>query len=314
MPSHHIDAQGWSGRDDPEDGVLSKRVHNHVVIRTTKPLCSRAIIGFASEAGVRRNKGRIGAKKGPTALRGALSGLAMPEPFSPIRDIGDIIVEDDDLEAGQVLLGRHIDKALVHHERVIVFGGGHETAYGSYLGLSSHFPNKKIGIINLDAHLDLRNLGVEGASSGTPFNQIRALSPSRFDYLCIGVAKESNTQALIQRAADWGVKIVYDHDIIRNPESADREINEMASRCDIIYLTIDIDLMPHFQAPGVSAPAARGVPFSTVEHLVKTVLKACQIEDCLLPLADIVELSPKYDKDSMTAKTAAILALRLLQG
>lgn len=313
MPSYHRDAQGWSGRDDPEDGALSKRVHNHMVIGATNPLCSRAIIGFASEAGVRRNKGRIGAKKGPTALRNALSGLATPEPFSPIRDLGDVIVEDDDLEAGQVLLGKHIDTALAHHKRVLVFGGGHETAYGSYLGLSSHFPDKKIGIINLDAHLDLRNLGAEGASSGTPFNQIRALSPSGFDYLCIGAAKESNTQALLQRAADWGVKIVFDDDILRNPECADHEIYAMAGRCDIIYLTIDIDLMPHFQAPGVSAPAARGVPFLTVEHLVKTVFKACQTENCLLPLADIVELSPEHDRDSMTAKTAAVLALRLLQ-
>ena len=313
METHHKNAQEWVGRDDPEDGALSKRVHNYVVANGTGNECSRAIIGFASEAGVRRNKGRVGSKEGPKALRAALSGLSTPKDFSSIMDLGDIIVEEDDLEEGQALLGQHIDIALSKYERVVILGGGHETAFGSYLGLSTHYPEKKIGIINLDAHLDLRNIGEKGASSGTPFNQIRNLSPSRFDYLCIGVAAESNTQALLQRANDWGVRIISDHDIIESPDCADREIHEMAKRCDIIYLTIDIDLMPHFQAPGVSAPAARGVPFATVEHLVKSVLKACQKENCLMPLADIVELSPKHDRDSMTAKTAAVLALRLLQ-
>lgn len=307
MTSYHKAAEPWTGRDDPEDGPLSKRVYNYM-----SETGNRAIIGFASEAGVRRNKGRLGAKQGPTALRKALSGLSTPSNFQNLKDLGDIIVDSDDLEAGQVLLGKHIDEALEHHQRVIVLGGGHETAYGSYLGLSTHYPDQKIGIINLDAHLDLRNIGENGPSSGTPFNQIRELSPSTFDYLCIGVAKESNTQALISRAVEWGVKIIYDQDLLTDSHSADHAITAMAQRCDIIYLTIDIDLMPHFQAPGVSAPAVRGVPFTMVERLVQFVLSECHTNNCILPLADLVELAPEHDINSMTAKTAATLALMLL--
>lgn len=307
MTAYHKASELWIGRDDPEDGPLSKRVHNYVSETGT-----HAIIGFASEAGVRRNKGRLGAKQGPTALRKALSSLSTPNGFHSFKDLGDVIVDGDGLEAGQALLGQHIDEALADHKRVVVFGGGHETAYGSYLGLSAHYPDKKIGIINLDAHLDLRNIGTAGPSSGTPFNQIRNLSPETFDYLCIGVAKESNTQALISRATDWGVRIIYDQDLLADILSADHAITAIAKRCDIIYLTIDIDLMPHFQAPGVSAPAVRGVPFTTVEHLVQFVQSECQTNNCLLPLADLVELSPEHDINSMTAKSAAMLALMLL--
>lgn len=307
MTSYHKPAELWTGRNDPEDGPLSKRVHNYLS-KTAK----YAVIGFASEAGVGRNKGRLGSKEGPQALRKALSGLSTPRDFQNIKDLGDIIVDGDDLEAGQALLGQHVDNALSRHDRVIVFGGGHETAYGSYLGLSAHYPDKRIGIINLDAHLDLRNVGSNGPSSGTPFNQIRVLSPETFDYLCIGAARESNTQALISRAADWGVNIIYDHELISDIRCADKAIAKMSERCDLIYLTIDIDLMPHYQAPGVSAPAARGVPFATVEHLVNMVMQECRQNKCLLPVADIVELSPKHDVDGMTAKTAAVLVLRLL--
>lgn len=308
MISYHKAAEPWTGRDDPEDGPLSKRVYHYMGKKGR-----RAIIGFASEAGVRRNKGRLGAKQGPAALRAALSSMAVPKGFEAVSDLGDICVEGDDLEAAQGLLGQHIDDALNHHERVIVFGGGHETAYGSYLGLSAHYPDQKIGIINLDAHLDLRNIGENGPSSGTPFNQIRALSPDRFDYMCLGVARESNTQALISRAENWGVTIIYDQDLQSDIHRADDAVANIAKRCDIIYLTIDIDLMPHYQAPGVSAPAARGVPFACVEYLMAQIIKSCAEHNCRLPVADIVELSPIHDVNNMTAKTAALLAMILLQ-
>lgn len=309
MPAIHIPPIPWSGRDDSEDGAKAKRIWQFA-----GDSGSRALLGFASEAGVHRNKGRVGARQGPQALRKALSGFAAPTDAQPFADLGDVEVEGDDLEAGQAMLGQHVARALAQHDRLIVLGGGHETAYGSYLGLRAHFPDQHIGIINLDAHLDLRTPGAAGPSSGTPFNQMRQADPDGFDYLCIGLAEESNTVALFDRAADWGVHMVMDHALIRDHTAADGEIQAIAARSDILYLTIDIDLLPHYQAPGVSAPAPRGVPLSTVEHLVEAVMSAADSHGCTLPLADIVELSPPHDRDQMTAKSAALLVRRLLCG
>lgn len=307
MTVTHLPPRLWTGREDPEDAPLSRRVFHYMGDEGSK-----AVIGFACDAGVSRNKGRIGAKAGPEALRAALTNLAVPVDFPKCTDLGDVCVDDNALEAGQDLLAETLGGALGRYDRVLVFGGGHETAYGSYQGLRRAFPDKSIGIINLDAHLDLRAIGEAGPSSGTPFYQIRQHEGDTFDYLCIGAAKESNTQALLKRAKDWGVKIVHDTDLLENPHSAEPQIDAIASRNDLIYLTIDIDLLPHYQAPGVSAPAARGVPFQTVEHLVSQVLQSCAKHKRPLPLADIVELSPQYDRDNMTAKSAAYLALRLL--
>ncbi len=309
MPATHIPPQPWTGRDDSEDGERARRIYQYA-----GESGDRALLGFASEAGVARNKGRIGARQGPQALRKALSGFAAPANAKPFADLGDVEVEGDDLEAGQTMLGEHVANALSRFERLIVLGGGHETAWGSYQGLRAHFPERKIGIINLDAHLDLRTPGAAGPSSGTPFNQMRNADPDGFDYLCIGLAEESNTVALIERAADWGVRMVMDHALIADQEAADGEIQAIAERSDILYLTTDIDLLPHYQAPGVSAPAARGVPLSTVEHLVETVMTAAASNGCTLPLADIVELSPPHDRDGMTARSAALLVRRLLYG
>lgn len=309
MPVTHIPPQPWTGRDDSEDGAKAKRLWQFA-----GDSGDRALLGFASEAGVARNKGRVGARQGPQALRKALAGFAAPADARPFADLGDVDVEGNDLEAGQALLGEHVARALGQHDRVIVLGGGHETAWGSYQGLRAHFAKERIGIVNLDAHLDLRAPGAAGPSSGTPFNQMRQADPGGFDYLCLGLAEESNTLALFERAADWGVHMVMDHALIADRAAADAEIAAIAQRSDILYLTIDIDLLPHYQAPGVSAPAARGVPLSTVEHLVETVMQAADAHGCALPLADIVELSPPHDRDGMTARSAALLVRRLLCG
>lgn len=307
MTVYHTAPQPLSGRSDVEDGPSAKRVYHYV--QNNAP---NAILGFACDVGVKRNKGRLGAKQGPTAIRRALANLAAPRTLIPFTDLGDIEVEGDDLELGQDTLAQHVSQALLQHNRLIVLGGGHETAYGSYLGIRLAYPEKRIGIINLDAHLDLRNIGENGPSSGTPFNQIRKLDPKGFDYLCLGAAKESNSEALFARAKDWGVNIVFDTDLLADPYCAKAKIDALISRSDIIYLTVDIDLLPHYQAPGVSAPAIRGVAFTTVEFIISQILSACKDFGTPLPLADFVEVSPPHDKDDLTAKCAAILALPLM--
>lgn len=308
MPARHIPRAKWRGRQDPEDGVTAKRFYHFEADGSPN-----AVIGFRCDAGVRRNQGRTGAKEGPTAIRTALSNLPALSGMQTFTDLGDIEVNGDDLEQGQALLAGHVEQALNSHDKLLVLGGGHETAWASYLGLAKRYPDRQIGIINLDAHLDLRNIAAVGPSSGTPFNQIRNFAPERFDYLCLGVAEEANTTALFERAADWGVNMIDDKSLIKDIHAADAEIEALVERSDMVYLTIDIDLLPHYQAPGVSAPATRGVPLAAVEHLVDHVIETCAVKNCRMPLMDIVEVSPTFDRDNMTAKIAAVLARRFLR-
>ncbi|MEM6533810.1 MAG: formimidoylglutamase [Myxococcota bacterium] len=296
-----------TGRDDTEDGPRARRVFQCV-----DAVGQGGILGFASDAGVKRNKGRPGASRGPDAIRKALFGLPAPAELGAIVDFGDVVVSGDGLEAGHALLAEHVAEALHSQQRLVVLGGGHETAFGSFMGLRARFPDAVIGIINVDAHLDLRNVGAAGPSSGTPFNQIRSLEPEQFRYACLGVAREANTEALFDRACQWSVDIVHDAALLEDPTAADPVIERVVTDADLIYLTLDIDVLPHFQAPGVSAPATRGVPLTTVERIVGEVIDACSRTETPLPLMDIVEVSPPFDRDGVTAKTAAYLALRYL--
>ncbi|MCP2678878.1 formimidoylglutamase [Maricaulaceae bacterium NA33B04] len=307
MPVSHLPADPWTGRSDPEDGPGALRLH-HLV----GPVAHRGLMGFACDAGVARNKGRIGAKDAPDAIRKAMANLSADDQATVFTDLGTVAVEGDDLEAGQALLTQSLQEPLSQMKRVLVLGGGHETAFASYSALAQAFADHSIGIINLDAHLDLRAVGEAGPSSGTPFHQIRALNPDRFDYLCLGMAEESNTTAIKDRARDWGVQIVSDRQVNADITTGLEAISDLIARNDLVYLTIDMDVLPHFAAPGVSAPAARGVALEHVEAFIDHVLAEVQAGKAALPLADIVEVNPRFDQDGATARTAAVLARTLL--
>src|SRR5690606_16177275 len=88
-------------------------------------------------------------------LRGILSGLPYHSKGG-IVDAGDVVCEGSDMEGAQEELSNRVAQILNYGGRPIVLGGGHEVTYGHYLGVRKAFPEKSIGIINLDAHLDIR--------------------------------------------------------------------------------------------------------------------------------------------------------------
>ncbi|GEK48487.1 formimidoylglutamase [Bisbaumannia pacifica] len=303
-----IDMSPWAGREDPEADSLRW----HQVIEPLKPSAAPgvALVGFACDAGVARNRGRIGAAKGPRALRQALAPLAWHRQ-APAHDAGDIACHgDDDMEAAQARLAERVAELMGQGHLPIVLGGGHEVAFGSWSGLARHLedgdgPVPTVGIINFDAHFDLRD-PAQVRSSGTPFAQIADACEARgwpFRYACLGVSRAANTRALFSRAAELDVLVREDHEI--TPARLERlgdELDAFIGQCDLVYLTLDIDVLPACEAPGVSAPAAHGVPLALLEPLLTRVRDSGK-----LALVDLAELNPDVDIDQRTARAAARL-------
>lgn len=272
-----------------------------------------ALIGFASDEGVRRNHGRVGACQGPAALRSALSSLAVVDGTGYLADAGDVTVqlgsEDSpgDLEAGQVQLAQRITALVDTHDLTVVLGGGHETAYASYSGLAGSTrvcSDTRIGILNLDAHFDLRQAPLP--SSGTPFLQAAQDEQSagrQFSYAVVGISEANNTRVLFQTAEQLGVRWLTDEQSQTADLGAVREfVRGFIAEVDVLYLTIDLDVLPAAVAPGVSAPAGLGVPLEVITACVQEATRSGR-----LALADVVELNPMLDVDGRTARTAARL-------
>ncbi|GAA4395667.1 formimidoylglutamase [Tsukamurella soli] len=298
----------WTGRDDgPGDAHL--RWHTGVRVYSREPGKGVVLIGFASDAGVRRNCGRAGAAAGPYALREALAPLALHDGVV-VEDAGTVTVEGDALESGQAALGRVVTSALDNGRLPVVLGGGHEVAYGTYSGLaaSARRAGRRVGILNLDAHFDLRE--ARRPTSGTPFRQILVQERARgadVRYDVLGISRPNNTRALFDAAESFGVRYLLDEDCTRAAVAG--FVDDMVADVDLVYLTIDLDVLPAAVAPGVSAPAGYGVPLDVIAAAVRRVARSGK-----LAVADVAELNPGYDVDGRTARTAARLIDTLVAG
>ena len=267
------------------------------------------LLGFASDEGVRRNKGRTGAALAPAALRSALGPLAF-HLDREVSDAGDVVVTDADLEGGQRRAGLAITEMLDGGRLTVVLGCGYDTAFASYLGLAASEAvrgGQRLGILNLDAHFDLREEPVP--SSGTPFLQMaeaEAAAGREFRYAVVGISEPNNTAALFGTARRLGVRYLLDEDC--SAERVRTFVAEFVDTVDVLYLTIDLDVLPASVTPGVSAPAAYGVPLPVISAACR------QVAECgkLLHL-DVAELNPEFDIDGRTATVAARLVNTLLR-
>lgn len=311
----------WTGRIDREEGPGPWRWHEAV-----QPLPAdggaaapgTAFLGFACDAGVARNHGRAGAAAGPAALRVMLANLPLRRE-RVLYDAGDVPCDGDALDAAQAAYAGRVAALLDAGHRPVGLGGGHEIAYGSYAGLAQHLERAArfrargvpaVGVVNFDAHFDLR--GGATPSSGTPFRQIADLAHQRgwsFRYAVYGISEYANTSALFHRARALEVKFRLDESLtLLEREAARRELVEFVAGVEHVYLTFCLDVLPGAVAPGVSAPAARGVPLEVLEPLLDAFAGSGKLR-----VADVAELNPRLDVDGRTARTAARVIGRIVE-
>lgn len=301
--------EGWGGRVDLPEGPLTRRWHQWVRPLEDGAAPGVAVLGFASDEGVRRNHGRIGAAEGPASLRKALSSLPTLDD-TPLYDAGTVEVVDGDLEGAQARYAQRLAGLLDAGHFPVGLGGGHEIAYATFQGLAQHLGTRRprVAVVNIDAHFDLRRQ--ERGSSGTPFLQIlEHAQGSGLDvrYCVLGISAASNTRLLFQTADEHRVHYVRDDELgVLDLPRRIAELQAVLAGVDVIYQTIDIDSLPHAMAPGVSAPAARGVSLDVVEPILDAVAATGKVR-----VLDIAELSPPHDHDGVTARVAARLIHRV---
>ncbi|MEG0760929.1 MAG: formimidoylglutamase, partial [Chryseobacterium sp.] len=199
----------WQGRLDGEE-LLYHRIFQSVKAENNYDAISTndfVLHGFAVDEGVRRNKGRQGAKDAPDVIRKNMSNFPVIRPDFSLLDFGNITCEDGNLENTQNELAKRVSKVLLKGGQSLVLGGGHEVTFAHYKGVKTAFQEQKIGIINFDAHFDNRQPenGV-GASSGTGFWQIA--QEGEIHSLHIGIQRNSNTLKLFDTAHQFGMKYI----------------------------------------------------------------------------------------------------------
>jgi formiminoglutamase len=313
-----VDMAIWKGRVDSHDSYDAFRWHQWVRQLNLNSRHSKvfdgklgfALLGFCCDEGIRRNQGRVGARNGPDAIRKELANL--PCSFSrqtTLFDAGNIWCLDQDLKASQNALAKAVTKIRELGLFPLVLGGGHETALGHYWGhrrlMEENNLKPAIGIVNFDAHFDLRPLPV-GGSSGTMFREIADECVDLgldFNYLCLGIQKYCNTEELFKRARELGAVYLLEKDIHHRGESyVINNLDKFLNRIDDIYITVCADVFSSAFAPGVSASQPFGINPEDALKYIKHIIRSGKVVGF-----DIAEVSPQFDQDNTTANLAKVL-------
>lgn len=296
----------WSGRTDSETDRSAFRMHQIIQLSELKESATNktcALIGFASEEGVRRNNGRLGAAEGPNALRSELAKMPWRLPADcELIDLGTVACTGGQLENAQAELGAVVQKSLQYHTKPVILGGGHETVYGHYTGVRNFLgPDAKLGVINIDAHFDLRSY-TEQPSSGTMFKQMLDTDPN-VDYLVLGIQEFGNTETLFAEADAKGVTYVMEQDITSSPlDDTLQKIQLFIDKQDAVLLTLCSDVLNSAYAPGVSAPSPFGLDPLIVRSFIQTIASHTKTLSF-----DISEINPSLDQNNQTVKLGAYL-------
>lgn len=308
----------WHGRVDSEDNYHAFRWHQVVRPLDLKDVnlsaydgpLGIAFLGFQSDEGIRRNKGRGGAVNGPASIRHELANLPCYfDPSAALFDAGDVVCEDGNLEESQRQLGVVVKKLLELNLFPIILGGGHEVAFGHYQGLHGFLASKekypRLGIFNFDAHFDLRPYP-NGGNSGTMFRQIADLNAENglpFLYYCAGIQRYSNTIELFKTAEALGVRYKLAKDLVQEDHwQLSESIGAFVSQTDHLYVTICTDVFSSAFAPGVSAPQPLGLDPELALNILKRLIRSGKVISF-----DIAEVSPRFDKDNITASLAKVI-------
>lgn len=259
------------------------------------------ILGFPSDEGVRINGGRPGSSKAPALIFEQLMKLT---PHAGHQSKHTNLLEKTtglkicnctgNVENDQNVLGEEVSSLLNNETFSIIIGGGHETSFGHFLGYAKN--KRKVSVINIDAHTDVRGLKNGKPHSGSPFRQaLEHLSGSCASYNVFGLNPASVSKEHFEYVSKHG-SAVFEQDFSKE------NVEETMEKCENnILVTMDMDAVNQSQAPGVSAPNASGIKSALWLELAFEFGKNPAVSSF-----DLCEVNPDFDRDNQTVKLAAL--------
>ncbi len=292
------------------------------------------IIGVPMDLGA----GRRGVDMGPSAIR--IAGLNQAIAFQgfEVSDAGNIHVHPP--EAMEVLnprahylkeiaeaseeLARMVEAALEDEAIPVVLGGDHSIAVGSAAGVAAFHRKRgeKIGIVWLDAHTDANtpDSSPSGNIHGMPLAALLGYGAKELTQIA-GFAPKilpENTVIIGARSIDPGERELIKKLNIRVYTMSEldergmgtiiKEAIDIATNGTVgFHLTMDMDFIDPFYAPGVGTPERGGATYREA-HLAMEKLA----ESGRALSVEITEVNPLFDSSNQTATFAMELILSAL--
>ena len=279
-----------------------------------------ALIGYPCDVGVGRNGGVMGAKGGPEALRRMIQkvGPLINPEFSidirciDFRDAGDIVVGQN-LEETHVNITNKVKDVLRKGYLPIIVGGGNDQSFPNACALIETFDTGRIGVVNIDAHLDARPLIEDKAHSGSPFRQL--LEDKKFAsdggmFHEFAVQGNQCSHDHVEYVKSKGGQLTWLSQLRKSNVYTDNEFKTMLSSFSNrpTFVSFDIDSISSADCPGVSCPAAIGL---TAQEALDICFVSGQNLDT--KMLDISEFNP-IAEDKRTSRLIATMIYYFLLG
>jgi formiminoglutamase len=304
-----------SASDDP-------RLSSIIRVATETSIAEADVIlfGIPTNEGIRRNGGRLGASEAPNTIRewlGKLTPYAGPhfnKHLSDLRivDLGDI--NQGYLDAMHAAAGNVANELAALEKIVIALGGGHDVTYPLVRGFREGSNFDAVGLINIDAHLDVRETKDGKHHSGSSFRLLLEEGIIKGQHFAeIGVQSFAASEKHFDWVIQQGARILtFEDATTAHLPNAFEECEFGITRGDPdfpSYLSFDMDAVRASDAPGVSAPSPIG--FLAEEAYELSVAAGLSKN---IRMFDIVEVSPPHDADGRTARLAARMIAGFLAG
>jgi len=289
------------------------------------------IIGVPMDLGA----GRRGVDMGPSAIRIAGLNQAIAWLGYEVTDAGNVHVHPPEavtetnarlrylpeIAAASEELAVMVETALAEGEFPVILGGDHSIAIGSVAGVASFHrkQNERIGIIWLDAHTDSNTPDTtpSGNIHGMPLAALLGYGAKELTGVA-GFAPKvlpESTAIIGARSIDPGERELLKSLNVRvftMPEVDERgmsevvkEAIEIASRNTVgIHVTMDMDFIDPFYAPGVGTPERGGATYRESHLAMEKIADSGRVLS-----VELTEVNPLYDTANQTAQLAVELIL-----
>jgi arginase family enzyme len=218
--------------------------------------------------------------------------------FTPVRDRGDVDLDGLSIEAATGPIKDAVAVSAAEHRLTLLAGGNNAVTRPAVQALG--LPLKKVGLITLDAHFDMRELA-GGLSNGNPVRALMEDGLPGKNIAQIGLASFANTEKMHRDALAAGNLVVSMDEVSRDGISkAVADALEHTKSCEALVVDCDIDVVDRAQMPG--APGARPGGMHVVDFFwaVRELAGHHRVR-----VIDLTEWDPPLDSTDLSALVAA---------
>jgi agmatinase len=260
--------------------------------------------------------GARGSREGPNGIRDKMPYWTCYNPeidvnFSSgidIVDFGNVKLTQTDVTEAHNQLEVVTTELNENGVTPITLGGDHSLTYPTVKGLMNSIDGD-IGVINIDAHHDVRHSHGGELSSGTPFRRLLEDDSGKLsheNFVELGLSGWHNSEYYVDWVRNNGSEVITARDIhFDGPrEAAERALDSATDGTEAVYLSVDIDVLEPGDAPGTSVPSPGGLRTHELQELVYQIGRHDNTS-----AMDLMEVAPpieSYDRTTTLVASAVV--------